>query len=173
MKSLGCVQLFATPWTIACTRLLCPWDFLGKSIGVGCYFFLQGIFPTQGSNPGLLRCRQMLYHLSHQGSPGIRKLDIKFQFGNYCCSVTLNKTLTFSEAQFFNLSMKGLETPNSISKIMYAYRIFRNFYKSVVTFTRYKDDLDVVLLHGVVTFLENNYLHKNRTLNTLSATREM
>ena len=52
----------------ACTRLHCPWDFLGKSTGVGCRFLLQGIFPTQGLNPGLLHCRQMLYHLSHQGS---------------------------------------------------------------------------------------------------------
>ena len=45
-----------------------PWGFLGKIIGVGCHFPLQGIFPTHGSNPGLLHCRQMLYHLSHQGS---------------------------------------------------------------------------------------------------------
>ena len=33
-----------------------------------CHFLLQGIFPTQGSNLGLPRCRQTLYHLSHQGS---------------------------------------------------------------------------------------------------------
>ena len=32
------------------SRLLCPWDFLGKNTGVGCHFLLQGIFPTQGSN---------------------------------------------------------------------------------------------------------------------------
>ena len=51
------------------TRLLRLWDFLGKSTGVGCHFLLQGFFPTQGSNPGLLHCRQMLYRLSHQGSP--------------------------------------------------------------------------------------------------------
>ena len=51
------------------TRLLRPWDFLGKSTGVGCHLLLQGIFPTQGSNPGLLHCRQTLYHLSHEGSP--------------------------------------------------------------------------------------------------------
>ena len=50
------------------TRLLCPWDFPGKSTGVGCHFLLQGIFLTQGSNPGLLHCRQTLYPLSHQGS---------------------------------------------------------------------------------------------------------
>ena len=62
----------ATPWTVACTKLLRPRDFLGKSNGVGCHFLLQGIFPTQGSNPGLLHCRRTLYCLSHQevkGSP--------------------------------------------------------------------------------------------------------
>ena len=31
-------------------RLLCPWNFAGKNIGAGCYFLLQGIFPTQGIN---------------------------------------------------------------------------------------------------------------------------
>jgi len=51
------------------TRLLCPWDSPGKNTGVGCHFLLQGMFPTQGSNPGLLHCRQSLYCLSHQGSP--------------------------------------------------------------------------------------------------------
>ena len=40
-----------------------------KTTGVGSYSLLQGIFPTQGSNPGLLPCRQLLYCLSHQGSP--------------------------------------------------------------------------------------------------------
>ena len=48
-------QLFATPWTIAqSARLLSPWDSPGKSIEVSCHFLLQGIFPTQGSNPHLL-----------------------------------------------------------------------------------------------------------------------
>ena len=42
-------------------RQLCPWDFPGKNIGVGCHLLLQGIFPTQRSNPGLLHCRQILY----------------------------------------------------------------------------------------------------------------
>ena len=43
---------------------------LGKSTGVGCHALLQGIFPIQGSNSGVLRCRQILYHLSRQGSWG-------------------------------------------------------------------------------------------------------
>ena len=44
-------------------------DSLGKNIGVGCHALLQGIFPTLGGNPGLPHCRQILYCLSHQGSP--------------------------------------------------------------------------------------------------------
>ena len=49
------------------TSLLSP----GKNTRVGCQALLQGIFPTQGSNPGLLHCRQILYCLSYQGSPFI------------------------------------------------------------------------------------------------------
>ena len=46
-------------------------DSPGKNTGVGCHALLQGIFPIQGSNPGLLHYRQILYHLSYQGSPRI------------------------------------------------------------------------------------------------------
>ena len=41
----------------------------GKNTAVGCHFLLQGIVLTQGSNPRLPHCRQILNHLSHQGSP--------------------------------------------------------------------------------------------------------
>ena len=44
-------------------------DSPGKSTRVGCHSLLQGIFLTQGSNPGPQHCMQILYHLSHQGSP--------------------------------------------------------------------------------------------------------
>ena len=49
------------------TRLLCPWDFLGKNSGVGSHSLLQRIFLTQGLDPSLLHYRQILYHLTHQG----------------------------------------------------------------------------------------------------------
>ena len=49
--------------------LLHLWNFSGKNIGVGCHSFLQVIFLIQGSNPGLLHCRQILCHLNHQRSP--------------------------------------------------------------------------------------------------------
>ena len=48
-----------------------PWNSLGQNPGVGSLSLLQGIFPTQGLNPGLLHCRQTLYQLSHTGSPRI------------------------------------------------------------------------------------------------------
>ena len=47
------------------TRFLCPWNSPGKNTGVGCHALLHGIFPTQGSNPGLPRCRWILYHPRH------------------------------------------------------------------------------------------------------------
>ena len=50
---LSSVWLFATPWTVV-TGLLCPWNFPGKNTAVCCHILLQGIFPTQGSNPCLL-----------------------------------------------------------------------------------------------------------------------
>ena len=52
-------------------RLYSSWNFPGQNTGVGSLSLLQGIFPTQGSNPGLTQCRQLLYQLSHQRSPGI------------------------------------------------------------------------------------------------------
>ena len=62
------VRLCATPWTVALQALL-SMGFSRQDTGEGCHALLQGIFPTQGSNPDLLHCRQIPYHLSHQGSP--------------------------------------------------------------------------------------------------------
>ena len=51
-----------------CPTLCNPWNSPGQNTGVGSCSLLQGIFLTQGSNRGLLQCRRILYHLSHQGS---------------------------------------------------------------------------------------------------------
>ena len=55
-------QSCLTPWTIQSP---------GQNTGVGSLSLLQEIFPTQGSNPGLPHCRQILYQLSHKGNPRI------------------------------------------------------------------------------------------------------
>ena len=59
-ESLSCVWLFVIHGNC-----------LGQNTGVGSRSLLQEIFPTQGSNLGLLHCGQILYQLSHQGSPRI------------------------------------------------------------------------------------------------------
>ena len=71
---MHCIRLVAQ----SCPTLCDPMDhglpdssvlgILGEKTGVGWYAFLQGIFPIQGLNPGLLHCRYSLYCLSHQGS---------------------------------------------------------------------------------------------------------
>ena len=71
-------------------RLLCPRDSPGKNTGEGCHVLLEGIFPTQGSNPGLPPCRQILYQLSYQGSFIVKSMV--FPIVMYGCeSRTINK----------------------------------------------------------------------------------
>ena len=58
-------------------RLLCPWHCPGKTTRVGCHFLLQGIFPTQGSNPRLLHWQAGSLSLVHQGSPRSKVFESK------------------------------------------------------------------------------------------------
>ena len=60
------VWFFATSWTIALQACLSK-EFSRQEYWSGCHFLLQSIFPAQRSNLGLLHCRQIFYHLSHQG----------------------------------------------------------------------------------------------------------
>ena len=60
------------------TRFLYLWNFPGKNTGVGCHSLLQGIFLSQEVNLGLLHFRQILYHLSHQGSQ-LSFTDMQYQ----------------------------------------------------------------------------------------------
>ena len=50
-----------------------PWNSPGQSIGVGSLSLLQGLFPTQGSNPDLLHCRRILYQLSYKEQKEVLK----------------------------------------------------------------------------------------------------
>ena len=73
--------------TQSCPTLCDPLDYTvpGQNTGMGSLSFLQGIFPTQGSNPGLLHYRRIIYHLSHQGS-WKQLRDSEGQGGLTCCS---------------------------------------------------------------------------------------
>ena len=74
-ESLSC-PVICDPWTVA-HQVLCPENFPGKNIGVGSHSFLEGIFLTQGSNPGLPHCRQILYHMNHQRTLTLVDMDVK------------------------------------------------------------------------------------------------
>ena len=92
------------------TRLLCPWNSPGKNAGIGCHALLQGIFPTEGSNPGLQHCRQILYQLSHQGSPRI--LDwVAYPFSRRGIFPTQDQTRVSCIAGRFFISWATRESP--------------------------------------------------------------
>ena len=90
--------LLETPWTVA-HQVLLPYNFLGKNDGVGSHSLSQGIFLTQGLNPGLLHYKQILYHLSHWGMCTDLKIILcisfaKIFFGNACLLISLPIYLT-------------------------------------------------------------------------------
>ena len=80
------------PWGLQPTRLLCPWDSPGKHTGVGCHALLQGIFPTQGSNPGLPHFEQIHYRLRQHGSSNTWICPAK----SLCCPPENTTTLLIS-----------------------------------------------------------------------------
>ena len=71
VKAAQLCSTLCDPMDCSLLRLLCPWNSPGKNTGVGGHSLLQGIFPTQGLNPGLPHCKWILYQLSHQGSPNM------------------------------------------------------------------------------------------------------
>ena len=85
-----------------------PWNSPGQNTGVGSLSLLQGIFPTQGLNPGLLHCKQILYQLSHKGSPRILEwVAYAFSRGS---SQPRNWTQVLCSHCYF---VRGLTCPNA------------------------------------------------------------
>ena len=80
------------------------WIFLARVTGEDCHFLLQGIFPTQGLNPHLPHCRQMLYRLSHQGSLSI-----------YVYMYCFSSVQSFSHVRLFATPWTAAPRPLSIT----------------------------------------------------------
>ena len=107
------------------TRLLCPWDSPGKNTRVGSLSLLQGIFLTQGLNPGLPHCRWILYQLSHQGSPSC---DIngttQYVVVTSLVAQTVNRLPAMRETQLPSLGREGpLEKKIGTHSSILAWRI--------------------------------------------------
>ena len=70
------------PHGLQLTRLLCPWNFPGRNTRMGNRTLLQGIFPVQGSNPGLTRCSQIPYCLATREVPyPVHRKSQSWEFG--------------------------------------------------------------------------------------------
>ena len=82
-------------------------DSPGKNTGVGCHALLQGILPTQGSKPGFLHCRQILYHLNHQESPRILEW-VAYPFSRgFSQSRNQSRVSRIAGGFFYQLSYQG------------------------------------------------------------------
>ena len=110
----------ATPWAAVCQASLFM-NSPGKKTGVGCHSLLQGIFPTQGSNPSLPRCWQILYHLSHQGSPfRIRDLIFTLQHSKIKCNIQFS--IVHQSCFFLIFRIRDLKnTPMNYGKLYIAF----------------------------------------------------
>ena len=87
-----------------------PWNSLGQNTGVGCQSLLQGIFTTQGLNPGLLHRRRILYQLSHKGSPPVNSLSLSFLI----CETDDTTLMAESEEELKTLLMKVKEESEKV-----------------------------------------------------------
>ena len=100
-ESLCCVWLFMTPWTVP-ARLLCPWNSPGKNTGMSCHSFLQGIFPTQGSNPGLSHCSFFIVWITREVSLnyGVRLISKQSNCFLHFTSLNMNPYQMYSVSNF-------------------------------------------------------------------------
>ena len=87
-----------------------PWNSPGQNTGVGILSHLQGIFPTQGSNPSLPHCRRILYQLSHQGSTRILVGSLSLLQG-IVLTQELNQGLLHCRWIVYHLSYQGSPSP--------------------------------------------------------------
>ena len=89
----------------------------GKNTGVGCHACLQGIFPIQGWNPGLLYCRRILYRLSHQGSLVTDNIIILSTTTTIIISTTIKVTFIEHLCVFVSASLLGTKDTVDGNKI--------------------------------------------------------
>ena len=113
--------------------LYSPWNSLGQNTGVGSLFLLQGIFPTQGSNPGLPHCRRILYQLSHKRSPRILEW-VAYLFSSRAFWLRNRTGVSCIARGFFNIwnsfkAIKEGERPLS-SKLQVTFSGHQNFLTS-------------------------------------------
>ena len=110
------------------SRFLCPWNSPAKNTTVDCHFLLQEIFLTQRLNPGLLHCRQVFHHLSHQGRSG--------SYGNSIFNFWVTSTLFSIEVAWVYIPTNHAQVLTLFSTFSSAFVISHLFYNSCMTLNR-------------------------------------
>ena len=106
----------------SCPTLGNPWNSLGQNSGVGSLSLLDGIFQTQGSNPGLTHCRQILYQLSNKGSPRILNwVACPFGSGSGFPTPESNQGLLHCRRILHQLRYQGSQISLKASYLLYDY----------------------------------------------------
>ena len=106
--------------------LYSPWNSPGQNTEVGSLSLLQGIFPTQGSNPGLPHCRQILYQLSHKGSPRILRVGSPSLLQQIFPTQELNQGLLNCRWILYQLNYQGNWTiKKAEGRKIYAFELSR------------------------------------------------
>ena len=95
-------------------RLLCPWDSPDKNTGVGCRSLLQGIFPTQELNLGLLHCRQILYRLSYREDPSSLEAPSNWRCNQLFQKDTRHAPVPLPETIFSGKHSSPIPTPSNL-----------------------------------------------------------
>ena len=110
-----------------------PWNSPGQNTGVGSLSLLQGIFPTQGSNPGLRHCRRILFQLSHRESP--RTLEwVAYPFSSRSSWPRNQTGVSFIAGRFFtNWAIReapksNIKHPMGVNIFIYAENILYETY---------------------------------------------
>ena len=151
-------------------RLLCPWDSPGKNSGVGCHALLQGIFPTQGSNLGLLHCQADSLSAEPQGKPkntGVGSLSLLQQifltqesnwvswtaggFFTYWAIREASKRQVFF---FFFLNQKCLDTCT--------FRVFYSSYQKDTTYQDFTFSLQGMWVSSLIRELTSHVLRQKK-----------
>ena len=140
------------PHGLQLARLLCPWNSPGKNPGVGCHALLQGIFPTQRLNLGLLHCRQIPYSLSHQGNPRQRLKVSKTSstFANIRVSSASLSLSYFSRILFFfsSTQQEAFEFHSSHPSVLFLLCIFYYYAYHPLLFDKVTSPLPCEEEHG-------------------------
>ena len=122
------------PHELQPVRVLYPWDSPGKNTGEGCQSFLQGIFPTQGSNPGLLHCADSL--ASEPAGKPIQSLS-NVQLSETPWTAAHQASLSFTISQsLFRLMSIELVIPSTISFSVIPYSSCLRSFPAIGSFLR-------------------------------------